>query len=428
MRASSHHYLFDAVPLLDDCIDKLHRTIDQDSRSRHDALYDMKEVLVHTEGLLHQYLDQMIRKESRGLTTSTTTPSPSHANSCDIQQTLFEFQRVLGEKRNQETINQGKIRFLNPQEDPTILLPAAQQHHQPNTSHTLYTNRSATDSLLFRLIVALQLCLLRIDDAHFVITGRRMANDADEQHKRREERQVALSVGAGCCCLVGAGVVAISWSNRGGRVERGRWMKEFLIVSKDRDTWIRTLTSVAAAMVAGRVINTQWKKLWMRDKLFKSTCEIDEWTQQWETVQTTVSPRSHHEQLRQERFRIDLQRQNSPSDQPSTPELMDDKSRRLIEYAMKNNPKSYFWQSQGEIRFLMLKRFMDVYYASVGTAIDSSSSSPSATWIVPLITGAAASFYSITGTGASVKASHAVNHASRDLIQHAWYAPIVALR
>jgi hypothetical protein len=105
---------------------------------------------------------------------------------------------------------------------------------------------------------------------------------------------------------------------------------------------------------------------------------------------------------------------------PTTPEILDDKSRRLIEYAMKNNPKAYFWQSQGEIRFLMLKRFMDVYYASVGTAIDSSSSSPNATWKVPLITGAAASFYSITGTGASLKASHAVSHASRDLIQHAW--------
>jgi hypothetical protein len=78
--------------------------------------------------------------------------------------------------------------------------------------------------------------------------------------------------------------------------------------------------------------------------------------------------------------------------------------------------QSYFWQSQGEIRFMMLKRFMDVYYASVGTAIDTIHPS---TWQLPLMTGAATFFYSLTG--ASQKASQAVNTGSRDLIQHAWY-------
>lgn len=78
--------------------------------------------------------------------------------------------------------------------------------------------------------------------------------------------------------------------------------------------------------------------------------------------------------------------------------------------------QSSFWQSQGEIRFLMLKRFMDVYYASVATAIDTQQTS---SWQLPLVTGAAASFYSLIG--ASRKASQAVNSTSRDLIQHAWY-------
>lgn len=400
MTATSHHYLFDAVPLLDDCIEKLQRTIDQDSRSRNDALYDMKEVLVYTERLLHRYLDQMIRKESLGLKTRSAS---QYGQSCTIQETLAEYQRVLEEKRKEEEQNQRRTRFLNPQD------PIPNQH-----STSLYTSRSATDSLLFRLIVALQLCLLRIDDAHLVITGHPIIKPNDQQ-KRREQRQMTLTVGAGCCFLLGA---VLSWSDR-GRADRDRWIKESLVAPKDRDSWIRTMTSGGAAILAGRLINIQWKNLWMRDKLFKSTCEIAEWTRQWETVQTAVSPRSQHEQFRQERLRVELQLNSSP-DQPSTPELMDDKSRRLIEYAMKNNPKSYFWQSQGEIRFLMLKRFMDVYYASVGTAIDSSSSSPSSKWIVPLVTGAAASFYSITGTGASLKASHAINHASRDLIQHAW--------
>jgi hypothetical protein len=63
----------------------------------------------------------------------------------------------------------------------------------------------------------------------------------------------------------------------------------------------------------------------------------------------------------------------------------------------------------------MLKRFMDVYYASVSTAIDTNNTS---FWQLPLVTGAAASFYSLTG--ASRKAAQAVSSSSRDLIQHAW--------
>lgn len=400
MPGHAHHYVFDAVPLLDDCIEKLQRTIDKDSRSRHDALYDMKAVLVYTERLLHSYLEHLIYKESRGLPHMMT----QQQHSC-IKGSLDSFQRVLEEKRRQEELNKRKLLFLNPQ-DP---LPI-------ETNNNLYTTRSATDSLLFRLIVALQLCLVRIDDAHFVITGYRMSED--EQRRFHNQKRIAMVLGASCCCLVGVGVVAASFSDR-DRAERDRLLKEAL--PRSRDGWWRTLASGGAAITVGRMLNSKWKNLWMTDKLYKSTCEIEDWTRQWETVQSTPSPRSQQEQIRSERLRIDLQGKAGNRQHLSMPDILDDKSRLLIEYAMKNNPKSYFWQSQGEIRFLMLKRFMDVYYASVGTAIDSSSSSPNSKWKVPLITGAAASFYSITGTGASVKASYAVNHASRDLIQHAWY-------
>jgi hypothetical protein len=71
------------------------------------------------------------------------------------------------------------------------------------------------------------------------------------------------------------------------------------------------------------------------------------------------------------------------------------------------------------MRFLMLKRAMDIFYASVGTAMESIDEQHSSTWQLPLVTAAAASFYSLTG--ASKKASEAVNSSSRDLIRHAWY-------
>lgn len=397
MIGSSHHYLFDAVSLLDDCITKLQITIEHDSGNQHDALYEMKDVLLCAEHLLHDYLDRMIVKESRGLKRRIDPPTERFS----IKESLELFQVVLKETRRQDDINQRKIRFLNPQ-DP----------FQIPRKNTLYTTRSATDSLLFRLIVALQLCLVRIDDAHLVLTGRRIK--VDDQRKLQQDHNEALALGAGiCCCFLGAGMALLSSSPRDRRVTTTRWWKE--LVPQDRQPYsIQSLVLIGGVLVwGGRAMNKHWQKLWMTDKIFKSRCEIEEWTRQWETVQNEVSPRSQREQLRQELDHLD-------QEQNSIPDLMDDKSRRLIEYAMKNSPKSYFWQSQGELRFLMLKRFMDVYYASVGTALGSSSSSPRAKWQVPLITGAAASFYSITGTGASLKASQVVNQASRELIQHAW--------
>lgn len=397
MIGSSHHYLFDAVSLLEDCITKLQITIQHDSLSQHDALYEMKDVLLRAEQLLHDYLHRMIQRESRGSKGQIDPPSEG----LSIKESLELFQVVLQEKRHQEDVHQRKIRYLNPQDPFTV-----------PRKNNLYTTRSAIDSMLFRLIVALQLCLVRIDDAHLVITGRRIK--VEDQHKQQQqEHRDALTLGAGfCCCLLGAGMAVLSWSPK-DRLVTTRWWKGWIPLNRQQYS-IRSAGLLGGVLVlGGRAVNKHWKRMWMTDKIFKSRGEIEEWTRQWETVQNEVSPRSQREQLRQELDQFD-------SEQNSLPDLMDDKSRRLIEYAMKNSPRSYFWQSQGELRFLMLKRFMDVYYASVGTALGSSISSPRAKWKVPLITGAAASFYSITGTGASVKASQVVNHASRELIQHAW--------
>jgi hypothetical protein len=378
--SSSHRYLFDVIPLLNDCLEKLQLTIDRDTSTQHYALYDMKEVLCCTERLLHQYMDRRIRQENQGL----IRPIP-HDSNCNMQQALRTFRLVLVEKQLQNESNRRKIQFLNPQ-DP---LPS------DDSSIKRYSSRSATDSLLFRLIVALQQCLSRIDDAHLVITGRRMS--WEDEDRWNHEKKLAWAC---CCCILGAGFVYSSFSNR-LRIDRTRWKE---ILPTDPRIWAKGLASGGAAILGGRMIKFQWEKLWMTDTIYKSTCEIDEWTRQWQAIQNDQLPRGQRERV------------------PERPcaELLEDKSRRLIEYAMKNSPKTYFWQSKGEIRFLMLKRFMDVYYASIGTAIDSSGSDTDFTWKVPLIAGAAASFYSITGTGASIKASHVVNQRSRDLIQHAW--------
>eukprot|EP00540_Astrosyne_radiata_P004036 CAMPEP_0116843110 /NCGR_PEP_ID=MMETSP0418-20121206/11902_1 /TAXON_ID=1158023 /ORGANISM="Astrosyne radiata, Strain 13vi08-1A" /LENGTH=515 /DNA_ID=CAMNT_0004473819 /DNA_START=106 /DNA_END=1654 /DNA_ORIENTATION=- len=81
--------------------------------------------------------------------------------------------------------------------------------------------------------------------------------------------------------------------------------------------------------------------------------------------------------------------------------------------------------SEGEIRFLVLKRAMDLLYASVGVAVEVTGSESSSVrdhvrrpWQLPLATIAAASYYSLVGP--SQRAAEAVTKSSQELIQNAW--------
>lgn len=391
MPSHAHHYALDAVPLLDECIGNLQITIDQDLNGQHDSLYDLKAALLSCERFLHQHLTNVLAQEQKCIDLSNTT-TEAVGDTPSIMGTMRALKIVLNEKQGQrqEVCNRNRPKQQSP-----------------------YSSRSATDTLLFRLIVALQLCILRISDAHLVTTGHLLASA--ELHRAGNEMLVLTAV-----YLVGTGILVSAISSRQRRERSNTFPK--IGISRN---WLGL-----GGLLLGKFVHSKLKNLWMRDKLKKSTTEIDEWIQQWKVVQLT---RPHGTRQGEEQS---LQRGG-----------IDDKSRLLIEYALQRAPKvringwchmrqdqrsnlricspwllynyikSSFWQySQGEIRFLMLKRFMEVYYASVSTAIETKQTS---SWHLPLVTGAAASFYSLTG--ASRKASHAVNSASsRDLIQHAW--------
>ena len=55
----------------------------------------------------------------------------------------------------------------------------------------------------------------------------------------------------------------------------------------------------------------------MTDKIVRSTAEIEEWHRQWRLIEST----------------------SSSSSEDASPELLDAKSRRLVEYATKEAPK-----------------------------------------------------------------------------------------
>ena len=79
--------------------------------------------------------------------------------------------------------------------------------------------------------------------------------------------------------------------------------------------------------------------------------------------------------------------------------------------------KSSLWQSQGALRFLLLKRAMDLVYASIGTAIQvTGSESNSGVWMP--VAAAAASYYAITGPDATAsRVAKVMSSSSFDLIR-----------
>jgi hypothetical protein len=150
-------YAFDAADLLLQCQKELQDVIEADERrgySSHYALYDMKEALLATDLFLYATFGNLWKSITRSSSTTVQAlyalgPPDSLSSSVSL------LRSVLKEQRN-----------TDPKHDRSKV-------HTTEQSHAYYPIRSATDSLLFRLVVALQLCLVRIDDARFVVTGRR---------------------------------------------------------------------------------------------------------------------------------------------------------------------------------------------------------------------------------------------------------------
>ena len=361
--AFSAHYISDVVPLLDDCIDKLQKTIDQDLRGSHDALYEMKDVLMATERTLHIYLNCVLETEKKRSHPPPTslpieeinhilnqndrgaTATTSSFCSKTIVETLAEIKRIL-ELNQGETTESRRQKYLNPQ-DPT---PGNKTTSSNNNSNSIsssgrqrqtYTARSVSDSLLFRLIVALQLCLVRIDDAHFVLTGRRIgAHPGTNAHDRVLDKRLFLLTG--CCCVLGAGYAIGSFASKGqGGLQRRMTSAATLRDSSGGIDTLPLLKLVAEGGIAlsvGKWLHSTWKTLWMTDKIVRSTNEIEDWLTQWQMVQEHSSRGipaydDHHRNREQQNQRPVTTSQQQKED------LLDDTPSRLIEYSMKNGPR-----------------------------------------------------------------------------------------
>ena len=409
-------YLFQVVPLFLQCQGNLKMTISRIhfSPGRYESLYRLQRSLAATEILLCDYVFQIVREHQEGGTSTSekttrypllpeTTTTNHHG---DMLRALEYLKHISNSESGiADTELSSSCRWR-----PTI------------------QSQSAESQLLFRLIVIFQLLLVRIDDAHYVITGHRIedkpsCNDSHEvlaDNNNSIKSSIAPSLGFVSLGIAGslAGIL--------GPKQIGNATTRFLSVETASNCSKRQLISTAAklgsSLLAFVVFKTFLTICWMTDKIIRSNSEILEWNHQWELIHRIVETSSINDgdhqtsTLPSVRHNTGLSFPNKAIDDSSLIDI-DEKSRTLIEYARKHGRKSYFWRSTGEIRFLMVKRFMDIYYASVGVGVHCTKDNPNNSFFLPLVAGAAASFYTITGAPTTTVVN---DTSSRDLIQHAW--------
>jgi hypothetical protein len=330
--AKAHHYAVDAACLLEMCLTRLRETIELDTRSRHKALFDMEEALVNAERLLHGYIIQLIALEREAIDEDASDHVPPTLSECiatlqtvleaKIQQQRWSRQvhevnrsrsRARNQKKKQREFNVSFAVDLvdrrdakGEQDSSQLYQPAGDSSSSGAIHATFDQSRSATDSLLFSLIVALQLCLVRVDDARLVITGHRYQEDTALVEASWSPVQIGV---AGTICMLGFGSI---WMFR-SKVDKRRLRMDGIL---------RFSGKITVAAFAGKLIVREWGNLWMTAKIMKSTAAVEEWQQQWLFIQTTG---------------------DSPSRSLTSPEA---KSQRLIEYALSQSPKVscfYYW-------------------------------------------------------------------------------------
>lgn len=317
---SYHYYAFDAASLLETCIDHLQTVLELDTKGSHSVLYELKEALVTTERLLQDYFLQILNnnKTSKSTDDGTSSPTPNESGSLsnvpgDEKQKLPSLSECMTALRNQNEQQRLQEQHGNNSTSSSSSRQQHRLHHKPRRHNPTPFSRSVTDTLLFRLIVALQLCLVRIDDAHFVIAGFRRNKDTEDgsgsvtNSMRRRRRQKWL-VNIGFCGSVLGVTTFLLQRNRRDNINNNIDTREGFL----------TLAKVGTSAFLCYEMANQWKSVWMASKLVKTTTEIEEWQRQWLLVESY--------------------REKSSTSQPQSND--DDKSKRLIEYVQSHSPKS----------------------------------------------------------------------------------------
>jgi hypothetical protein len=190
--------------------------------------------------------------------------------------------------------------------------------------------------------------------------------------------------------------------------------KKEKVGSRDNQTKIaKTAGKIVAAVFCRSVMARKYEVWRLRHRLEDSTQSLAMWQQKWIIISSLIS----NNKLRKTMSYNQLIAQPSAEDHNEESKAS---SRRLLEALPLRSNKGAFWYSQGAFRLLLVRRVMDLVYASVGTAMDMTGPNGAYGLWVPLA-GMFASYYAVAGPDVtSTRAAHVVAAPSMEFIKRAW--------
>jgi hypothetical protein len=333
----SHHYAFVAAKLAEQCLEQLQYVIDTDERSQrrlhpsNSSLYDMKEALTEIERQLYIYFVYIIQKEVENSSSAQVHQEYNVHTLSDLPSSV-NFLRALLQEASLSAVE-----------------------HAAHRTHSFYPRRSATDSLLFRLNVALQLCLVRIDDARLVICGRRRDKTSTTTTttvpsttsslvpgtvtRMSSSGPLSLYMAAG---MLGATSLTLwSWHRHPyGSI----WAMGRCLAVVRYSGAVRSIVQAGIVWQLSSWLHCKWSNMWMTNKIVKSTEALEEWSRQWTLIQCTPAPQppvrqSHHATSLANHALSGLSGTRSANAVADDSLIDAAKSQRLIQYALHETTK-----------------------------------------------------------------------------------------
>lgn len=335
---------------------------------------------------------------------------------------------------------ESQIKELQSTSVPTTVTPhnsslwSSSAHDPPSPALWYQTQREQqqVDTLLFHLVITLQLCKVRVEEACSIFApSYQQLHVEDDPHNSTERTRKLRTLAFGSLALTGAICVLEATCNSHANESRSKSVERLNIVQKNAylnslSNLVTTTGKLLCLTYSSYQLRKWWRTLCVNARIADSLETLNFWQQKWIICQcysaakriecTKNSERLTEYQDNAEDFHNSLR-----ADQQI--EAIQATTKKLLKCISLQGPNKTFWHSQGGMRFLLLKRAMDLVYASVGTAIqvtEGNEKHSSLLWMP--VAAAAASYYVLTGADAtSLKAQQALSSsASSDIICRSW--------
>ena len=457
---AAYDYALDAAQLIDACCRRLALL----GNHHEPALSDLAIVLASTEQILHSHLisllddvyerelmnesgvDMEVREKSYStLMITAARLQMMHSHS-------YQNEKSQSKEKNQDTMGLQK-RLNNTSIRCNSVLPQA-LHSQVKRRCTFMRQSNSfvgpkeggINTLLFHLITALQLCLLRIEDADAILSG-----DSDIAKRRSEwlidelcEKEFLLSNDlfrgsqmwkckerttdhqpqnyhddlSSICAHKNSSQKKI-FSVRRFFTLGLTGMAGHYFTSKLEPTEKKKVLNIAIRGMAAMILTISLKSKFLcwqvKARLLTCANSLSVWQHKWIIATTVMENNVMHKNVSYDKLIANPSVEDDDHDVLTKPA-----SRYLLESIPLQSNKGAFWYNYGAFRFLLVRRAMDLVYASVGTAFDYTGPEGSFGLWMPIAC-AAASYYAIAGPDAtSSRAARAVASPTTDMIKKTW--------